>query len=163
VSVGRAFADADTAASSALVGARVKRVGAAQTGTTSVWLLALWDGEDYDSGGIHDNAVNPSRLTAPSDGYYLVQAQTSWATSAVGVRQTMLRINAAGNTALGTSLMQQGPWAGVTGGFQYTMSTVCRLVAGDYVELFTWHNHGANLGANGTIATDFFAITRLAV
>lgn len=62
------------------IGCRVRRttdvVINVPSGTTSVTIN--WDAEDFDPRGMHDNAVNPSRIVIPQTGTYLISALLRW-------------------------------------------------------------------------------------
>ncbi len=92
--------------------------------------------EDRDVGGLFDPA-NPTRLTAPIAGKYLIVANVQWDASTSGKRWTGIYLNGsspiAGNRVAAQNFgLFEGAWQSV--------QTVCRLNAGDYVTLSVVHD-----------------------
>jgi hypothetical protein len=122
--------------------ARVTRSSAQGIPDSSNTSLAF-DQERYDTAGVHDNATNNSRLTAPTPGIYAVTAQFTWGGSAgTGSRFAGLMKN--GSTLIARS--QELP-----GDDDENITTQVRLVAGDYVEVLVLQTSGGSLdvAANG--------------
>ena len=98
-----------------------------------------FDTETYDQGGsLHDNVTNNTRLTAPVDGVYVVNAQVFWAASvdADGNRQLFLKRD--GTTRIATTTHE-----GSINGVVTTATAFVRLTAGQYVEAVVTQNSGS--------------------
>lgn len=119
------------------LGAIVKRA-AAQTVSDGATVAISWDTETKDENGFYA-AGNPTRITIPKTGWYVMTAYVDWANDPDGVRHAQFKIN---NTTWGfaqsTSVMsnQDG---------RLNPAQVAYLTAADYVELFVYHNAGGNL------------------
>ncbi len=134
------------------VGARVKRT-TTQTITTATTTNIGFTAEDWDSDAFHDNSTNNSRLTVPTGkaGTYLITATVEWDVGGgnTGFRQINVNLNGATNIAM----VNQGGTAS-----EYTrqhISTIYRLIAGDYVELQGYHTRGSNLDVTVVVPTTF--------
>lgn len=55
-----------------------------------------WTTEDYDTDGMHDNAVNNDRITFNTAGKYLVNFNTIWFSNNTGLRLLAISQSAAG-------------------------------------------------------------------
>jgi hypothetical protein len=143
--------------SHSIPGARVTR-SSAQSIPDSLNTNLAFDQERYDTAGVHDNATNNSRLTAPVTGIYVVTAQFTWGGSAgTGSRFGALMKN---GSALITRSVQ------VPGDDDVNITTQVRLAASDYVEVVVLQTSGGSLtvAANG-VAQQFtpeFSMTWLA-
>lgn len=100
-----------------------------------------FDAEDYDVGGLHDNAVNNSRLTAPVAGYYLCFGAATFEPNGTGARASIIAKN---GSAVGTqctsaamATIQNCPF----------VSKVVHLNAGDYVEMWAYQDTGGSINA----------------
>jgi len=101
--------------------------------------------EDYDVGGLHDTAINPDRITIPTDkdGLYSIMAGCSFAANATGFRFVRITVNGV--------LENQGDQTkvqAVTVGGANTAINVARqvkLVVGDIVRLSVRQTSGGNL------------------
>jgi len=99
-----------------------------------------FNSERYDTASMHSNVTNNSRLTAPVDGLYLVNASTRWESDLDGIRQLSIQGEIGGSTIqLGSSDVPS------TGFTNQTVSTVVQLSAGDYVEIEVRHDSGGSL------------------
>jgi hypothetical protein len=83
---------------------------------------------DSSGGSIHSNTVNPTRLTAPSAGYYLVIANHQFASGATG---TVAKFAVNGADVIGSQTQ-----AVITAFVAITATACLHLNAGDYVEYF---------------------------
>jgi hypothetical protein len=101
----------------------------------------------FDTAGMHDNAVNNSRLTAPVDGVYLLGAEVAWGSNSVGLRQISIVSPALGQPVASD---RREP-VGVNTVFQ-SVSGVAQLAAGDYVELQVLQTSG---GSRSSVADGF--------
>lgn len=108
--------------------ARAYRAGALSIAINAVTAIGL-DAEDYDSGGMHDNATNNSRIVAPTPGLYLAMAGASYGQNAASERYTDIFKN--GLTVLADTRGN----ANATSVTDHNVGTPCRLAAGDYIEL----------------------------
>lgn len=98
--------------------------------------VLTFDSERWDTDGYHNPATNPSRLTAPVDGYYHVRGQIFWQTINNTSREVYIRLD--GTTIISErdlSLDNRG--AGV--------STIYQLVAGQYCELAVYQSSGSSI------------------
>jgi hypothetical protein len=87
-----------------------------------------FDTERYDTANMHERA-QPTRLTAPVTGIYLVEGMIYWESNSVGLRSVGIFKNF--NSDQGFETIAANP-AGFT---RQGTTRVVRLVAGDYVEL----------------------------
>lgn len=115
---------------------------AAQTiGSTGATGTALsWSGVDINNGALWASG-QPTRLTAPVAGTYLIEASVQWNGAGGGARIAYFGVNGAG---FGTEAsVNAGPNSG--GGSEQALSMVKYLAAGDYVETFVMQTSGGNL------------------
>jgi hypothetical protein len=85
--------------------------------------------EVADTAGMHNDTTNPSRITAPVGGTYIITAGARWNNS---LEDHLLNIVKNGSQHLASSA-EAGTNTYLA---QNTVATVVRLAAGDYVELF---------------------------
>jgi hypothetical protein len=113
--------------------------------------------EDYDVGGLHSTAVNPSRITIPagSSGLYLVGARLVFANSA-NARGARLLKNST------TSVGSLGVAQGTVNGASVSLSTPVVLDGGDWVEVqgFCFTSTGSLVadGTNRYNQSEFWAV-----
>lgn len=101
-------------------------------------------GERYDTDAIHDNAVNPTRLTCKTAGKYLIVGQVEWATNATGDRGLGIRKNGANFFAVNYVKALSGiPTYQI-------VSTILDLTVNDYVTLAADQSSGAGLFINAS-------------
>jgi hypothetical protein len=115
-----------------------------------------FDTELFDNANMHDPLVNPSRITAPIDGVYRVDAGVGFVAAAGGPRELVIRRigieRLASQTGNATS-------AG-TFDFHLSASVVVQLDAGEYVEVEGRQTTGAPLAATiGTQGTNRASVT----
>lgn len=91
--------------------------------------MLSFDSEIFDVGGYHDNAVNPTRLTAPVTGYYLVGGHCEWDNGGTGNRE--VNIFQSGTTRVAKNRVALN---GVTT-YDLVEATLIFMTAGDYVEM----------------------------
>lgn len=128
-------------------GARVKHASS-HTILTATDTYLPFDGEDYDSGSIHDNSTNNSRLTAPIAGKYWVwanllpEANTPWTCYLFKNR---------------TSAFAGGSWSNVNAVLSMHLGGEIDLSAGDYVEVRATQSGGTSriLSAVGGVSPRF--------
>jgi hypothetical protein len=128
--------------SHAIPAARVTRTSA-QSIPDSLNTSLAFDQERYDTAGLHDNATNNSRLTAPVTGIYAVTAQFTWGGSA-GAGSRFAGVMKNGSTLIARS--QE-----LAGDDDENITTQVLLLAGDYVEVVVLQTSGGSLAvaANG--------------
>lgn len=138
------------------ISARVTRASSqAISGETAVQWTSEAGGELFDNGGMHDNAVNPERLTAPASrgGVYVVVAQVH-CDGAEGGPTRDLRIYKNASTLVGYNRHQ--------GGSNIIQATaIVTLAAGDYVKCTIQSTVAENV--TGAEANSYFACYRLHV
>jgi len=143
--------------SHAIPAARVTRTSA-QSIPDSLNTSLAFDQERYDAAGVHDNATNNSRLTAPVTGIYAVTAQFTWGGSA-GAGSRFAGVMKNGSTLIARS--QE-----LAGNDDENITTQVLLAAGDYVEVVVLQTSGSSLtvAANGLAQqiTPEFSMTWLA-
>lgn len=138
------------------------------TATTSVatatWQQLTFATEEYDSGGFH-GVTNTSRLTVPTGygGIYQVTASVTWTQNAGNGVFIQIRKNGAASTApsLASSMANFGSLL-ANGDPIIQCNGQLRLVAGDYLEVYTAQNSGGNLALKGTTQAHRFGITWIA-
>lgn len=134
--------------------------------TSGTYFLVPWDTETEDNDSMHNNAVNPSRITFNTTGVYHITNCSSWASNATGYRGQQLRLNSGGSSAGGTQLQFAFvPSIGATawnGGPR--MSWYYRAAnIGDYLELFVDQTSGGSLATiGGAVATNFQCMWEIA-
>lgn len=116
----------------------------------SVTILS-WDQETFDGQDMHDN-VNPSRVTVPIAGRYLVIGRVSYDANPNGNRSIRIHRNGAA-----FSITDQGPALSTTTTQEIT--EVMDLAAGDYLELSGSQDSGVSLSTTPT--RDRFSVFRL--
>lgn len=134
--------------------AAARILAAVQVIPNSVSTALSFDNDVYNPAGIHSTAVNPTRFTVSLAGFYLLNAQVAFATSAVGnLRQIRSKLN--GTTFLSTTNIT--PVTGFGSVLETTKLTF--LNAGDYIEFYVFQDSGGNLNATNTGDT-FGAISK---
>jgi len=123
----------------AIPGARV-RSNATQTINTSTATALTFNTVDQNTAGVF-NAAQPTRLTAPVAGTYVVTASVSWSNNANGIRELHIRLNG-GTTNL--AIVSAGPTVGNPAPEQ-NVATTCHLNLGDYVEAVVWQTSGGSM------------------
>lgn len=119
-----------------------------QTLSANVDTPLTFDTNQWDTGAIHSTTVNPTRFTAPSDGYYLATCQVGFG-SATGVMYLDIFIN-------GT--LQNGVQGGYSPDFSYgNVSQMLHMTSGQYMEC----NAKATNGATTTTASAFGQLTKM--
>lgn len=112
-----------------------------QTITTSTQTKISFDAVDSDDWNCWDLSPNPTRLTVPIAGRYLITATASFAAASAGHRAINILKN-------NTTEIARSDFLPVSNSID-THSTVVTpsetLAAGDYIELRAWHNKGTDL------------------
>lgn len=125
---------------------------AVQSIPQSAWTPVQLTAEDYDTGNLHDNVTNNSRITVPTAGRYLLIGQAPWSPSAAGAtRLVTFRQNGSAFLALGqpcTPLSASVVAAGM-------VTTVALMAAGDYVECMVFQDTTAALNLGYATSGDY--------
>lgn len=111
---------------------------AAQTLTTGVAAVVSCEGEDTDAKGLHNPAVNPSRITVATAGRYEVKAQCAFVANATGYRQVAILKNGAAVASVRVPAV-----SGVSTTLQAVGSVLCAV--NDYIEMQVLQTSGGNL------------------
>jgi hypothetical protein len=130
-------------------GAQVSR-GASQSIPNASYTAASFPSETFDTAAFWA-AGNPSRITIPRTGYYLIGGKIGWDANSNGVREVKLYRNGVDDDKKSVS---QAALNGIA-----TRMDLCFLVdatAGEYFELFLWQNSGGSLNHGGD--TSYFWI-----
>lgn len=119
----------------------------APTLTNGNQLVLSFGNEEWDVGGMHDNAVNNTRLTATIAGRYQCGACVPFDTNATGRRSVLLRKTeiATGTTRFFVTEVGQAVAGSLT---VLNVFGPVWLEAGDYVECFALQASGGDLALN---------------
>jgi len=133
---------------------RVYKLASQDMGSGSVTPI-VFDTTDYDDDGMHNPAVNPTRLTIKVAGLYIVHGQIWWqASSTVGYRRITIRAN--GSTTLAEN--RQLGTTGAAGDLRHSVTTQYVFAVGEYVELVVVQTSGSPLRAvEGTSQSPLFS------
>lgn len=134
--------------------ARVKATRATnQVVPNAAWTLLLWDGEEFDVGGMHNTGANTARLVAPDDGVYAWLLNLPVTYGGGLAANCIQAVNVQKNTEALPSAT-----ATIGGGSQYTPAGIgptipCQpgvvsLAAGDYIAAVVFQNSGVNMTVN---------------
>lgn len=110
-----------------------------------------FDTERFDDGGFWDSG-NPTRLTIPLDGIYVVSAFVKWPSLASGRMVTEIVLSV--GSVVAADERDYSPFVGL----EVTISTIYKMTASEYVELNCWQNSGANVNM---VNTPEFSIARI--
>ena len=99
--------------------------------TNSGQQVVSYDTEEFDTAGMH-NDTNPSRLTAPIAGIYMIHGAAEFNSATGGYRQIGIYPNGTGSRLVSVLV----PVDAGSANFAYPeATTIAKLNAGDYVEL----------------------------
>jgi len=118
----------------------------AQTITTSTQTKVVFDAVDSDGWNCWDLSPNPTRLTVPLTGRYIITGNVAFEASASGHRA----INILKNNTLELARSDFNP---VSNSIDTHSTVTCHAVSltkGDYVELRVWQNSGSDLDIMNT-------------
>ena len=123
----------------------------------NTWTAMIYNAEVYDTDAIHDNAVNPTRLTVPT-GWNKVRllAGIIWASNNTGQRIISIQKNGAWVTPR-PSLRTPG----LGNASACIVSPPLDVVATDYFEFMVFQNTSGNLNALGPSDPSYFAMERV--
>jgi len=107
----------------------------------NVAVTLAFNSERYDTDGIHDTAVNNSRLTCRTAGKYLIGTLLRWEAKAAGGRCVYLVLN--GAPRIGISEMQAVTYAGWN--TSHCLFRVWDFAVGDYVQVVVYQDSGAGI------------------
>ena len=119
---------------------------------TGVGAIVTFDSEETDAKGLHNPAVNPSRITISTQGRYEIKGQVTFAANATGYRSVSIYKNGA-------------PWA--ANRVQAAGTLPCQiqvvrslfLVPGDYIELQAAQASGGALAISTGQVNTFLDVT----
>ena len=113
-----------------------------------------WDTEQWDTDSFHDNSTNPSRITIPSDGKYLVNIQLNVSVASLDCDMKLYKN--------GSAFLQYN-WQTATNGKEMTFSRVLNLSQNDYLEIKLYIGSASSpyLTANSEFFP-FFQVIKLA-
>jgi len=115
-----------------------------------------WNTETFDTNGLHDNAVNNSRLTAQVAGKYQVSGGARFDTNGTGRRQLYIKKN---GTSIYSLLEPAAPNASVP--TVYVITGLVDLAVGDYVELWVFQNSGGALDLTASFSETHFEMAQV--
>lgn len=121
----------------------VNNPGVAQSISNGSTATVLFQQENYDTDGFHDNSTNTDRITIPSGkaGYYAIRAViTLNESSTTGYRQMLIRKN--GNEL---AYANMGNYGTSTGYPTYELNFTANLAVGDYLQVSMYQNSGGLL------------------
>jgi hypothetical protein len=134
----------------AVQAARVTR-NAAQSIPENVQTAVQFNTEVFDPTGMHDNAVNNTRITIAVDGYYDVGFNAEM-TSANDYSRILYSIVLNGGNRI---VFQQIPGIALSIPQRHSISTMTQLVAGDYIEAEILQRNAAVAARNVTVNGDY--------
>lgn len=142
--------------SASFYGARAYR-SAALSLNNATWTVISLDAESYDSGVIHDNSTNPSRLTLDRVGKWMLVGRITFLGHATGVRYAGFYFNGAQITEVNKQAVTTGaPFSTIV----EHMEIVDVAAISDYAELAGYQSSGGSLalvvGAANTSLTAYF-------
>lgn len=136
---------------SAFSGCRVYRDGANQSIPNSTYTAITFTNEAFDTDNYWSLFSNPSRLTVPQSGKYLLGFQVDQvATGHTGLRVLLVYKNGASLSGLGTDGHQRSAGDENVGEFT-NIVTVLSLSAGDYVEAVVFQDSGSDVSARACV------------
>jgi len=115
------------------------------------------DAESFDTGTMHDNTTNPSRITVPSNGsgVYLVTGGVWFSPSALGTRQVELKKNGTNVAGVAIAVNSATEYTGIP------ISVLVEAVVGDYFQMSAYQNSGGALALAVGAPTVFLCAVRL--
>lgn len=139
-----------------LASARVYRTSDLSIASSAANTMIPWQAASWNIGTLW--AVgNPTRLTAPIAGRYLLVLNEKWATSPTGRRGAGYQIN---GTSSAYELQAQPPTASKNP--TLNACDIVDLAAGDYVEIYGYQTSGGAILLNSGVDTSFGILSLLA-
>ena len=133
---------------------RVYRATSYQVVATSTWTKVKFNAESYDNLEEFDSTTN-YRFTAKKTGYYLICSSIIW-TNATDQSLNMIQIRKNGSSVSQFTLRPSG-----IADFSISAKDILYLVAGDYLELWVYHERGVNNELASYDWATFMAINKL--
>lgn len=107
-----------------------------QTIDNTTTTLLAFNTEKYDTDGMHDTSTNNGRITAQTDGYYIISASCTWDDEGTNYRNHLVYFN-------GSTLIARQIWNASSGVEWASMiNTHYALDADDYIEFKVYQNSG---------------------
>ena len=115
------------------------QISADQTIADATYSAISWDVENYDTDSYHESITNPTRITIPTTGWYLLSAMIPWATNATNLREVLFRLG-------GTTALAKDSRLAVSGArTNQPLFTPLYLTAATYIEVVVWQNSTASV------------------
>ena len=114
------------------------------------WTTVGLNAERWDTDGMHDNAVNNSRITCQTAGYYAIAANAAFVPQTSGNRGIRVLLNGA------TPIAQERIDSNWTDN-SMSILTAYEMGVGDYIEMQVWNGQGVlaqNLKYYGNYSPD---------
>lgn len=125
------------------------------TGTSSPTVIIGWDARTGDPGdAIGIIAGASGKFTVPVTGYYRIDADIRWNSSASGIREVVVIVN-------GTSVARNGNSLGTAGSQSQQLGDIFYLTAGDEVQIGVMQSSGGDLAIYGGVGNE--SATRLTI
>lgn len=116
-----------------------------------------WDTEDFDTDSMHEGVTNPSRLTAPIAGKYLVYGIAQWVIDATGSLAKMVGFYFYKNGSI-FNLGNFMPNGTGTIGTICTGTIIINLAANDYMEMYVYQESGGAINLLGGSVNSSFGM-----
>lgn len=135
-----------------VIAGRVSKITTAQTLANNTATKVTFNQIDSDTHGMWD-AVN-NRWVVPVAGYYRIDASLYWETNSANMRMIRIHVN-------GTNVSFGNQIGNAVDRVTTKSSTIQRMNAGDYVEVWGEQSSGGNLDIRAGATVDYFEISRL--
>ena len=142
--------------------AHVSRTTNQSIPTGGAGAVLLFDSERFDTASLHRIDADSGRLTAPIAGAYLMTTNVAWDVDPTpsGAREVSIRKN--GTTVVARAAQGDSSTLATTDTSDQSLTTIVRLNAGDFVEVFVRQSSGAALdvltsGVGGDFSPEFSA------
>jgi hypothetical protein len=133
-------------------GARVRR-STTQSIPNAIQTALSFDEELSDDAGMYDGG-QPTRLTAPADGWYSLNAAMYFGANANGHRYMWFRLN-------GTDTLEAANNQAGSSEVNLNVSGQVYLSAGDYIEVIAYQNSGTALNSSSYSNSPLFSMVQL--
>lgn len=136
---------------------RAYRTTSAQAIATATATAISFGAESFDTGSMHDNSTNPTRITIPTggSGVYVFNGQVQFAADATGYRDVMIYKNG--------SLVAKHRQIAASGSLtsDINVSFIDTANANDYYELYVYQNSGSDVDVNFGENITFFSALKV--